>query len=509
MDRFSNEIQREKDNELQREKDKAGTISIPIYVMLLLTVFIVPFLGATLICFLSESQAKLAGLVTSIATFALSMILWQQFDPSFSGYQFTSVLNDWRLCRLSFGVDGLSLYYVLLTTFSFPLFILASWRNVEKEVQGYLVCLLLLEGFLIGVFIVLDVLLFYVFFEAVLIPLFILIGVWGSSENRVRASFLLFLYTLLGSLMMLLGFIVIFIHVGSSDMELISLYKIDFSHQKPLWWVIFVSLAIKTPLLPFHIWLSRAHVEASVSVSMILAGLVLKFTTYAYLRILIPFLPEASSYFSPLVQSICIVTLIYSSLSTIRQTDFKVLVAYSSVAHMSVVVIGLFSNNLQGIEGALLLSLAHGFVSPALFYLLGGVLYDRYHSRVIQYYRGLILSMPIFSLLLFLFILGNMGTPLTLNWMGELMSLMGAFQRNPIVGSIMSLGIVFSGAYSIWLYARLCGGSWSVSLGPTTDLSRRDFMVLLPFLVSMLFFGLWPNVILKDMHFAVSSVLVV
>ena len=405
------------------------------------------------------------------------------------------------------GVDGLSLYFVLLTTFTMPICVLASWENVKHNIKSYMIAFLVLESLLIAVFVVLDLLLFYVFFESVLIPLFIIVGVWGASADRIRASFLLFLYTLFGSLFMLLAFLVIFYHVGSTDFEVLSLADISFESQRWLWLAIFLSLAIKTPLLPVHIWLSRAHVEAPVAASMVLAGLILKLATYGFLRVLIPFLPEATSYFSPLVQTIAVVTLVYSSLTTLRQTDFKVLVAYSSIAHMSVVVIGLFSNTLQGIEGAILLGIAHGIVSPAMFMCVGGILYDRYHTRVIRYYRGLTQYMPIFSLLFFLFILGNMSTPLTVNWAGELMALMGSIQRSPLIGLAMSSGIVFSAAYSIWLYARLCNGSWSPLLGYAIDVTRREFMVLLPLLITMFLFGLFPNIILTDLHYSVSTLL--
>ncbi|GAA5993129.1 hypothetical protein JCM5350_004654 [Sporobolomyces pararoseus] len=459
------------------------------------------------------SQVKRVALLTTVVTFILSMVMWGEFDSSSSQYQFTvEYLAGETGLQLSYlhmhmGVDGLSLYFVLLTTFTMPICVLASWENVKHNIKSYMIAFLVLESLLIAVFVVLDLLLFYVFFESVLIPLFIIVGVWGASADRIRASFLLFLYTLFGSLFMLLAFLVIFYHVGSTDFEVLSLADISFESQRWLWLAIFLSLAIKTPLLPVHIWLSRAHVEAPVAASMVLAGLILKLATYGFLRVLIPFLPEATSYFSPLVQTIAVVTLVYSSLTTLRQTDFKVLVAYSSIAHMSVVVIGLFSNTLQGIEGAILLGIAHGIVSPAMFMCVGGILYDRYHTRVIRYYRGLTQYMPIFSLLFFLFILGNMSTPLTVNWAGELMALMGSIQRSPLIGLAMSSGIVFSAAYSIWLYARLCNGSWSPFLGYAIDVTRREFMVLLPLLITMFLFGLFPNIILTDLHYSVSTLL--
>ena len=480
---------------------------------MLTALILIPLLGALILAPMSEStplqisQVKRVALLTTVVTFILSMVMWGEFDSSSSQYQFTVEYNQLSYLHMHMGVDGLSLYFVLLTTFTMPICVLASWENVKHNIKSYMIAFLVLESLLIAVFVVLDLLLFYVFFESVLIPLFIIVGVWGASADRIRASFLLFLYTLFGSLFMLLAFLVIFYHVGSTDFEVLSLADISFESQRWLWLAIFLSLAIKTPLLPVHIWLSRAHVEAPVAASMVLAGLILKLATYGFLRVLIPFLPEATSYFSPLVQTIAVVTLVYSSLTTLRQTDFKVLVAYSSIAHMSVVVIGLFSNTLQGIEGAILLGIAHGIVSPAMFMCVGGILYDRYHTRVIRYYRGLTQYMPIFSLLFFLFILGNMSTPLTVNWAGELMALMGSIQRSPLIGLAMSSGIVFSAAYSIWLYARLCNGSWSPFLGYAIDVTRREFMVLLPLLFTMFLFGLFPNIILTDLHYSVSTLL--
>jgi len=481
--------------------------------IMLTSLMLVPLMGALVLAPMSEdtplqqSRVKRFALIVTLVTFAISMVMWSSFDSSSSQYQFTAEYNQLNFLHMHIGVDGLSLYFVLLTTFTLPICLLASWDSVKHHIKSFMIALLVLESLLVGVFIVLDLLLFYVFFEAVLVPLFLMVGIWGASADRIRAAFLLFLYTLFGSLFMLLAFLVIFYHVGSSDFEVISLADISFESQRWLWLAIFLSLAVKTPLLPVHIWLSRAHVEANVATSMILAGLILKLATYGFLRVLIPFLPEATSYFSPLVQTIAVVTLIYSSLTTLRQTDFKVLVAYSSIAHMAVVVIGVFSNTVQGIEGAILLGIAHGIVSPAMFFCVGGILYDKYHTRVIRYYRGLTQYMPVFSTLFFLFILGNMSTPLTLNWAGELMCLTGALQRSPLVGLAMSSGIILSAAYSIWLYARLCNGTWSPYLGYAVDVSRREFMVLLPLLFTMFLFGIFPNIILTDLHYSVSTLL--
>ncbi len=455
-----------------------------------------------------KSRMKQIALFVTLLNFVVSLVMWGEFDSNSSEYQFTTEFNQVSFCHLHIGIDGLSLYFVLLTTFTMPICILASWDNVRHNLKYFLIAFLLVETLLIALFVVLDLLLFYVFFESVLVPLFLIVGIWGASETRIRASFLLFLYTLFGSLFMLLAFLVIIYNVGTSDLQMISLADISFESQKILWLAIFLSFAIKTPLVPFHMWLPRAHVEAPLAGSIVLAGLILKLAVYGFLRILIPLLPEATSYFSPLVQTIAVITLVYSSLTTLRQTDFKCLVAYSSIAHMSVVVVGVFSNTIQGIEGGLMLSIAHGFVSPALFMLVGGVLYDRYHTRVIRYYRGMTSYMPIFAGLFFAFTVANMGTPTTANWIGEFLALNGTFMRSPVVGLLMSTGIVFSAGYSIWLFNRICFGAYSPYLAYTQDVTRREYMVLLSLLIPTFVFGIWPNIILDDLHYSVSTLIV-
>jgi len=455
----------------------------------------------------SESQMKRLALGTSLINFLLSIVLWGMFDSSTSESQFTQEFNQVNFCHLHIGVDGISLYFVLLTTFITPICILSNWENIKEELKYFLMCFLVLETLLIAVFVVLDILLFYVFFESVLIPLFLIVGIWGGSATRVRAAFLLFLYTLFGSLFMLLAFLVIYNNVGSTDFQVVSLSEINLESQKLLWLAVFISMAIKTPLLPFHVWLPRAHAEAPLAGSVILAGLILKLATYGYMRILIQFLPDATSYFSPLVQTIAVITLIYASLATLRQTDFKALVAYSSIGHIAVVVLGLFSNTIQGIDGALLLSIAHGVVSPALFILVGGVLYDRYHTRTIRYYRGITVYMPLFSIMFFVFTIFNAAVPLSANWAGEFLCLAGAFQRNPVFAVLGSTGIVLSAAYSIWLYNRIAFGSWSKYLNYTTDLTRREFMLLLPLLFVAVVFGIFPNIILDSVHATTSGLL--
>ena len=480
---------------------------------MLTLLLIIPLVGALMLAPMqgntvqSESQMKRLALGTSLINFVLSIVLWGEFDSSTSEYQFTQEFNQVNFCHLHIGVDGISLYFVLLTTFITPICILSNWDNIKQQLKYFLMCFLVLETLLIAVFVVLDILLFYVFFESVLIPLFLIVGIWGGSATRVRAAFLLFLYTLFGSLFMLLAFLVIYYNVGSTDFQVVSLSEINLESQKLLWLAVFISMAIKTPLLPFHVWLPRAHAEAPLAGSVILAGLILKLATYGYMRILIQFLPDATSYFSPLVQTIAVITLIYASLATLRQTDFKALVAYSSIGHMAVVVLGLFSNTIQGIDGALLLSIAHGVVSPALFILVGGVLYDRYHTRTIRYYRGMTAYMPLFSIMFFVFTIFNAAVPLSANWAGEFLCLAGAFQRNPVFAVLGSTGIVLSAAYSIWLYNRIAFGSWSKYLNYTTDLTRREFMLLLPLLFVAVVFGIFPNIILDSVHASTSGLL--
>jgi NADH-ubiquinone oxidoreductase chain 4 len=479
---------------------------------MLTSLLIIPVLGVLALSPMqegSESRMKKLALLVTLLNFVVSLVLWGEFDSNSSQYQFTADFYQLSFCHFHIGVDGLSLYFVLLTTFTMPICILASWENVQHNLKYFLIAFLMVETFLIAFFVVLDLLLFYVFFESVLVPLFLVVGIWGASETRIRASFLLFLYTLFGSLFMLLAFLVIIYNVGTSDLQMISLADISFESQKILWLAIFLSFAIKTPLIPFHMWLPRAHVEAPLAGSIVLAGLILKLAVYGFLRILIPLLPEATAYFSPLVQTIAVITLVYSSLTTLRQTDFKCLVAYSSIAHMSVVVAGIFSNTVQGIEGGIMLSIAHGFVSPALFMLVGGVLYDRYHTRVIRYYRGMTTYMPIFATFFFVFTIANAGTPTTRNWVGEFLSLNGTFMRSPVVGLLMSTGIVFSAGYSIWLFNRICFGANSPYLSYTTDVSRREYMVLLTLLIPTIVFGIWPNIILNDLHYSVSTLLYV
>lgn len=454
-----------------------------------------------------DSLLKKIALITSLINLIFSIIMWLQFNPNYLGYQFVTEFDKISFLNINLGVDGISIYFVLLTTFITPIALLASHNEIEKNLKLYLVIILLLETAQIAVFVALDLLLFYVFFESVLIPLFIMIGIWGASEARIRASFLLFLYTLFGSLFMLLAILTIYNYLGSTDFNLLSVTELNLNTQKILWLAFFIAFAIKTPLWPFTGWLFRAHVEAPLSGSVILAAVILKLATYAYLRILISFLPDATHFFSPLVQGICIVTLIYASLCALRSHDSKALVALSSISHCALIVLGLFSNTIIGIEGGILVSLAHGFISPALFIIVGGILYSRTHTRIIPYLRGLSTYMPILAIFFIVFALSNASIPLTTGWVGEQMTLIGTFERSAIAGAIAAISIFLTACYSIYLANRILFGAYSKYLNPLKDLDRREFTVLFSLLIPTILFGVWPNFILESLHISASNLI--
>ncbi len=480
---------------------------------MIILLLLIPLLGSLFISLISEDSIKNQNIMkkislnTTIINFIFCLYLWLEFDSSSTQYQFVYEFNQLSFIHFNLGIDGISLYFILLTTFVTPIAILSNYNNINNNLKFFLISFLILETLQIGVFVVLDLFLFYIFFESVLPILFIVILIYGSGENRIRSALLLFLYTLAGSLFMLLSILHIYNYVGSTDFQLISLAEINLESQKILWIGFFLAFAVKTPLWPFTGWLFRAHADSPLAGSILLAATILKFSTYGILRVLINFLPDASSYFSPLVQTIAIITLIYASLATIIQQDTKVLIAYSSIAHMAVVTLGLFSNTIQGIEGAILLALAHGFVSPALFICVGGIIYERTGTRIINYIRGLVTYMPVFTLLFFIFTLANTGIPLSLNFLGEQLSLIGIWERSPIISALGATGIVLSACYSIWLYNRVSYGVYSPHLKPVKDLSRREFNLLIALLLPTVLLGIFPNVILNSLHMAVTSLI--
>nr|QKS32141.1 NADH dehydrogenase subunit 4 [Sphaerobolus stellatus] len=456
---------------------------------------------------LNISRMKQIALATSLLNLLISILLWIEFDYNTTDYQFVYEFKELSFCHLNVGVDSSSLFFVLLTTFITPICLLSNWTDITEKLKYFLISFLILETLQIAAFVVLDLLLFYIFFESVLIPLFIIILTWGASSSRIRAAFLLFLYTLFGSLFMLLAIMTIYHYLGSTDFQLISLTEISLESQKWLWLAFFLAFAIKTPIWPLNTWLIKAHVEAPLAGSILLAGTILKLSTYGILRVLLNFLPDATNYFSPFVQTLAIISLIYASLATIRQSDTKAVIAYSSVAHMAVITLGLFSNSLIGLEGAVLLGLGHGFVSPALFICVGGVIYVRYHTRVIFYLKGLATHLPVFTTLFLIFTLANAGIPLSLNFLGEQLSLIGLWDRSPISAALGATGILFSACYSLFLYNRISYGSLSPNLKPVKDLDRREFILLFSLLVPTLLLGIFPNVVLEALHLPLSTLL--
>jgi NADH-ubiquinone oxidoreductase chain 4 len=468
---------------------------------MLTLLILIPLLGSLIILPMSDtleshSQMKKIALSTSLINFFISLFIWYHFDSSTSQYQFVSEFNQLNFCHLNFGIDGISLYFVLLTTFVTPIALLSNYTNITKSLKFFLISFLVLETLQICAFVSLDLLLFYIFFESVLPILFIVIVIFGHGNDRFRSAFLFFLYTLAGSLPMLLCILLIYNYIGSTDFQLISLYEISLNSQKILWLGFFLAFAVKTPLYPFIIWLPKAHSDSPLAGSILLAATILKLATYGYLRVLINFLPDATNYFSPLIQTVAIISLIYASFSTIIQQDTKRLIAYSSVAHMAVVVLGLFSNNLQGIEGAILLAIGHGFTSPALFICVGGIIYDRTGTRIINYIRGLATYMPVFTILFFIFTLCNTGIPLSINFLGEQLSLLGIWQQNPIITILGASGILLSACYSIFLYNRISYGNISPYLPPLKDINRREYYLLIslliPIVVNARFSPYWP-----------------
>jgi NADH-ubiquinone oxidoreductase chain 4 len=474
---------------------------------------LVPIIGSLILIPIQEdsiynkSKMKIIALTTSLINLIISIFMWIQFDSNTTQYQFIYEFNQLSFCHFNLGIDGISLYFVLLTTFVTPIALLSSYTNVTKNLKFFLISFLILETLQICAFVSLDLLLFYIFFESVLPILFIVIILFGHDENRFRSAFLFFLYTLAGSLPMLLCILLIYSYLGSTDFQLISLTDISLEYQKILWLGFFLAFAVKTPLYPFTIWLPKAHADSPLAGSIILAATILKLATYGYLRVLINFLPDASNFFGPLVQTFAIIAIIFASFSTIIQQDTKRLIAYSSIAHMGVVVLGLFSNNIQGIEGGILLAIGHGFVSPALFICVGGIIYDRTGTRVINYIRGLATYMPVFTIMFFIFTLCNTGIPLSLNFLGEQLSLIGIWERNPIISALGATGIVLSACYSIFLYNRLSYGNLSPHIKIIKDINRREFILLLSLLIPTISLGIFPNVLLDSLHTTVSSLL--
>jgi len=448
--------------------------------------------------------------IISFLTFFFSLFLWVLFDQFTSKFQFFFQLfwlPTYNI-NLTLGVDGISLLFIILTTFLIPLCILTSYDTIQKNVKQYFILFLSLEFFLLLIFSILDLFFFYIFFESVLIPMFLLIGIWGSRERKIRASILFFLYTLTGSVLMLLALLSIYTKTGTMDYQ--TLLQIDFNafDQKVYWLAFFASFAVKVPMFPFHIWLPEAHVEAPTAGSVLLAGILLKLGSYGLLRFSMPLFPLATIYFTPLVYTMAVVAIIYASLTAIRQTDMKRIIAYASVAHMNLILLGMFSLTVEGIEGSILQMLSHGLVSSALFLSIG-VLYDRYHSRLISYYSGLAHRMPIFVSILLFYIMANIALPGTSSFVGELLILIGVFQSSTTITFFGATGMILGGAYSLWFYNRIAFGNLqTVSLKLFYDLTFKEFVIHVPLILSILVMGIYPNMFLNVMHASVINLLI-
>ena len=479
---------------------------------MLSSLIILPLIGIFLLLLVPEEKnivIKQIALLFSSLTFLFSLLLWIFFDCSTSKFQFIEYFNWVSLFNIRFflGIDGISLFFVILSTLLVFICILSSWFSVKKHLKQYYICFLLMNSFLIVVFSVLDIIVFYIFFESILIPMFLIIGIWGSRTRKLKAAFQFFLYTLLGSLFMLLAIFLVFFETGTTDFQILNNQVFSEEKQMFLWVAFFLSFSVKVPMVPVHIWLPEAHVEAPTAGSVILAGILLKMGTYGLLRYSICLFPSASVYFTPLVYVMSVIAIIYTSLTTLRQVDLKKIIAYSSVAHMAFVTIGIFTFNIWGVEGSMLIMLSHGFVSSALF-LCVGILYDRHHTRLIKYYSGLAQVMPVYSFIFVFFSIANLGFPGSSSFVGEFLTLVGSFQSNTIVTFFASTGMITGAGYSLWLCNRILFGSISSQyIVEFRDVNRREFAVLVPLLICTFWMGVYPELFLEPMHLSISNLL--
>ena len=467
------------------------------------TVTYLPLVGAAIIFLFipGEGEAQKRNIrhvalgVTTL-TFVVSLLIWWNFDLRNPGFQFVEEA-EWTggFMNYRMGVDGISMLFVILTTFLMPFCILASWRAIDTRVKEYMVAFLALETLMIGVFTALDLILFYVFFEAGLIPMFLIIGVWGG-QRRVYAAFKFFLYTLLGSVLMLLAMMAMYWEAGTTSIPDLLAHPFPPSMQTWLWLAFLASFAVKLPMWPVHTWLPDAHVEAPTAGSVVLAAILLKMGCYGFLRFSLPMFPLASNELAPLIYALSIVAIIYTSLVALMQEDMKKLIAYSSVAHMGFVTMGIFTMTAQGVQGGIFQMLSHGIVSGALF-LCVGVIYDRMHTRQIDAYEGLVNRMPWYAFAFMVFTLANVGLPGTSGFVGEFLTLVGAFQVNTWVAALATTGVILSAAYALWLYARVIFGKLEKpSLAGILDLGLREKAILVPLVALTILFGVYPQPII-------------
>jgi len=475
-----------------------------------------PAIGALLILFLVPSNKQNSNktlfnwsLLFSFITFIVSIKLLLQFDKTAAGFQFVEAFKFISGYGMQYkvGVDGISLLMILLTTFLTPICLLVSINSIKIRVKEYVICFLLLEAFVIGSFAAMDLVLFYIFFEAMLIPMFLIIGIWGG-KNRVYASFKFFLYTLFGSVLFLVAIVYIYNQTGTFDIIALKakLPLLDLAVQKWLWLALFVSFAIKIPMFPFHTWLPDAHVQAPTAGSVILAGILIKLGAYGLLRFSLPFFPAASVFFAPMIFGLSVVAIIYASIVALMQEDMKKMIAYSSVAHMGFITMGIFAFNMQGLQGAIVQMISHGLVSSALF--LGvGVVYDRMHTREISDYGGLVNKMPKYAGFMMLFTMAAVGLPGTSGFVGEFLTIVGTFQVNKIVAILAAVGVVLGATYMLWLYSRVIFGEVkNDKVQNITDVNKTEFVVLLSLSLLVLLIGIYPSCVLRYLDVPVQEI---
>jgi NADH-quinone oxidoreductase subunit M len=473
---------------------------------------LLPTIGS-LFLFFSKSNdennltVKYVALFTSVVNFLLSIYLWFLFDPSTSEFQFVEDRN-WLLGLINYkvGIDGISILFIILTTFITPLCIISVNNTIKVRLREFLIAILIMESFMIGVFCSLDLVVFYLFFEAGLIPMFLIIGIWGGPK-RVYSAFKFFLYTLLGSVLMLVAIISIYWIAGTTDVVQLYEIGIDAKYQNLLWLAFFSSFAVKTPMWPVHTWLPDAHVEAPTAGSVLLAAILLKMAGYGFIRFSLGLFPIASELFTPLIYTLSLIAIIFTSLIALMQEDMKKLIAYSSVAHMGFVTLGIFTIQQQGIEGSIIQMISHGLVSAALF-LCVGVVYDRVHSRLIGTYGGIVTVIPKYSVLFMLFTLAALGLPGTSGFIGEFLILMGAFKDNFLVAVIASLGVILGAAYMLWLYKRVIFGRLvNKELEKMIDLDRSEYFILITLAIPTLFFGFYPDPLINTIEVSVKDLI--
>jgi len=483
-------------------------MNIPILSSLIL----LPTIGALFIFFSKSNDdkyqsSKYVALFISIANLLLSLYLWIIFDNTTPDFQFVES-RKWISGFINYkvGIDGISILFIVLTTFITPLCVISVNNNIKNRLKDFLIAILIMESLMIGVFCSLDLVIFYLFFEAGLIPMFLIIGIWGG-ERRVYSAFKFFLYTLLGSVLMLVAIISIYWITGTTDIVQIYEIGIDEKYQNILWLAFFSSFAVKTPMWPVHTWLPDAHVEAPTAGSVLLAAILLKMAGYGFIRFSLGMFPLASEYFIPLIFSLSLIAIIYTSLVALMQEDMKKLIAYSSVAHMGFVTLGIFTFSQQGIEGSIFQMISHGLISAALFFCVG-VIYERMHTRIIKNYGGLVSIIPRFAIVFMIFTLGSVGIPGTSGFVGEFLILMGAFKKSFLVATIASLGVILSAAYMLWLYKRVVFGELiNKDLLKMIDIKRSEIFILWSLALPSLFFGFYPEPILNTIEVSISNLI--